>query len=96
MLQQRVEQLLAIDWTLPRNCDSGFEPAAAMRSVVCLSITGMLAGGIWIPLNSHASGRSLFSPWPVPTATLLHEAGIEVRDYELDNHRIVGHFHDGK
>lgn len=94
MIQQRVEQLLAIDWTLPRRCDSVFLPGVTIRSIVCLLITGMLATGIWIPLNSHASGRTLFSPWPLPTATLLHEAGIEVRDYELDSHRIMEHRYD--
>ena len=94
MIQKRVDQLLAIDWTLPRRFESVFLPIETVRSVICLSITGMLAAGIWIPLNSQASGRTFFSPWPMPTATLLHEAGIEVRDYELDSHRIVEHFHD--
>ncbi len=93
MIQNRVDQLLAIDWTLPRRFESASLPIETVRSVICLSIICMLVAGIWIPLNSQASGRTLFSPWPMPTATLLHEAGIEVRDYELDSHRIVEHFH---
>jgi len=93
IIQKRVDQLLAVDWTLPRRPDPAFLPIDSVRSVLCLIFTGMLAAGIWIPLNSHASGRALFSPWPLPTATLLHEAGVEVRDYELDSHRIEERLH---
>ena len=102
VIQRRVDQLLAIDCALPRRSSFALLPVdhvrsavrSAVHSAVCLAFTGILAAGVWIPLNSQASGRTLFSPWPTSTATLLHEAGIEVRDYELDSHRIVEEFHD--
>jgi hypothetical protein len=53
----------------------------ALISVVCLTI--------WLPLNPHASRRANWSPWPEWSARALGASGIEVRDYEVDGHRLA-------
>ena len=95
VMQRRVDQLLAMDWKQP-----GFRAPvslrhSAARGILLLTFTAALSACLWIPLSPRASGRTKFSPWPAPTATLLHEAGIDVRDYELDGHRIEESFNDG-
>ena len=92
-LTQRVEQLLAIDWTL---CGRSAAPAETSRlpgRKLLLVMVSMFVTAIWIPLNARATGRTFFSPWPSSTATLLQEIGISVRDYELDSHRVSEQFH---
>jgi len=46
---------------------------------------------IWLPVNPRASRRSDWSPWPRWTARTLEACGIDVRDYEIDGHRLDGH-----
>jgi beta-lactamase regulating signal transducer with metallopeptidase domain len=55
----------------------------ALISVACLTI--------WLPLNPHASRRASWSPWPTWSARVLSASGIEVRDYEVDGHRLAPH-----
>jgi bla regulator protein BlaR1 len=93
-VRRRVDQLLAVDWTVPQASETETLCWETLRGAGLLAMSGVLATLIWIPLNSHASRRALLSPWPAPTATLLHEAGITVRDYELDSHRISEQFRD--
>ena len=92
-VRHRVDQLLAIDWTLPQRCETASRNPELLKGAGLLALTSVLAAAIWIPLNSQATGRTLFSPWPASTATLLHEVGISVRDYELDSHRVSEQFH---
>ena len=92
-LAQRVEQLLAIDWTPGgRSAAPAVIPRLPGRKL-WLVMVSMLVTAIWIPLNARATGRTFFSPWPSSTATLLQEIGISVRDYELDSHRVSEQFH---
>ena len=55
----------------------------ALMSIACLTI--------WLPLNPHASRRASWSPWPAWSARVLNASGIEVRDYEVDGHRLDPH-----
>jgi bla regulator protein BlaR1 len=55
----------------------------ALMSAACLTI--------WLPLNPHASRRASWSPWPAWSARVLNASGIEVRDYEVDGHRLAPH-----
>lgn len=87
MIQRRVDQLLAIDWG--RTTDARKN---ALFSAL-LTVTAVSVSLIWIPLNADATGRTIFSPWPEATATMLHELGISVRDYEVDSHRLLEHPH---
>ena len=57
--------------------------ALALMSLACLTI--------WLPLNPHASRRTSWSPWPTWSARVLNVSGIEVRDYEVDGHRLEPH-----
>lgn len=92
-VRHRVDQLLAIDWTLPQRSEAASRNSEILKGAGLLVLTGLMATAIWIPLNPQATGRTLFSPWPASTATLLHEVGISVRDYELDSHRVTERFH---
>ncbi len=92
-VRHRVDQLLAIDWTLPQQSEAASGNSEILKGAGLLALTALVAAAIWIPLNPQATGRTLFSPWPSSTATLLHEVGIRVRDYELDSHRVTERFH---
>lgn len=87
MIQRRVDQILSRDWSSETSLTSSV--SIGYRAV--LGLTAVLAALIWIPLNPDATGRTILSPWPSVTAAVLHEAGLEVRDYELDRHRLHEH-----
>ncbi|MEZ6035144.1 MAG: M56 family metallopeptidase [Planctomycetaceae bacterium] len=93
MVQRRVDQLLSIDWSRP-HCEKNSQSESETRGRTrLLAVASVMLTAIWIPLNSEATGRALFSPWPSSTATLLQEVGFSVRDYELDSHRVSEQFH---
>lgn len=49
-------------------------------AVLSATVAASLA---WIPLDVLGSTRSVWSPWPTWTASVLHDVGIVVRDYEV-------------
>lgn len=51
---------------------------------------------LWLPLNPAASRRSPWSPWPTWSAGALDPLGVQVRDYEIDGHRLRVHRHPGR
>jgi hypothetical protein len=55
-----------------------------MASTLLVAAAGLLAAVVWIPVNPFSSTRTRWSPWPRPTAEVLHTLGIPARDYELD------------
>ena len=84
-IQRRVDQLLTIDWGRTN---------VARKNVLyasLLAITAIAVSLLWIPLNADTTGRTILSPWPEVTASMLHEFGISVRDYEVDSHRLQEH-----
>lgn len=93
MVQRRVDQLLAIDWSRPQREKISRSDSETRGRTRLLAVASVMLTAIWIPLNSEATGRALFSPWPSSTATLLQEVGFSVRDYELDSHRVSEQFH---
>jgi bla regulator protein blaR1 len=58
-------------------------------TLATLVVVSVACVAIWLPLNPHASRRSGWSPWPVWSARVLNASGIEVRDYEVDGHRLA-------
>jgi beta-lactamase regulating signal transducer with metallopeptidase domain len=58
-----------------------------------LAAAAMLCLAVWPPVNLLASARGAWSPWPRWTAAALQEVGVEVRDYEIDAHRLLPHDH---
>lgn len=62
-----------------------------VASALTIILSAVLTTGIWIPLNPSVSRRSVWSPWPHTSATLLHTLGIAVTDYEIDGHRMRQH-----
>ena len=48
---------------------------------------------LWIPIDTAASTRSLWSPWPAWSASALQSLGIPARDYEIDGHRLRPYHH---
>ncbi|HVT28021.1 MAG TPA: M56 family metallopeptidase [Lacipirellulaceae bacterium] len=60
-------------------------PSLALATVVCAVI--------WLPVNPDASRRADWSPWPSWTAGALNVAGVGVRDYEIDGHRLKPNIH---
>lgn len=82
MIQQRVEHLLSMKWSKTQST------SLRLRTMMVLLFTTVLASALWVPLNSRMTERAFFSPWPQVSATVLHEMGISVRDYEIDSHRL--------
>lgn len=85
VLRQRIHFLMnpAGGATAPIGSSKAAIPAILLASV--------LAMFVWIPIDVAATSRSLWSPWPQLSATLLHEVGLPVRDYEIDAHRLRPH-----
>lgn len=96
LLRTRVNHLLTIDWNQNTLRSAVSWNRTLARSAVYLFLAATVSTFVWIPLNPLVTGRTIFSPWPAPTATLLHEAGIDVRDYELDSHRITESLREAK
>tara|TARA_R110002049_G_scaffold4601_5_gene32015 strand:+ start:29894 stop:30961 length:1068 start_codon:yes stop_codon:yes gene_type:complete len=62
-------------------------PARRRFALVALILVSVGVSQVWLPLNSHASSRSRFSPWPAWTASVLHDLGYSVRDFEMFDER---------
>ncbi|MFU7557297.1 M56 family metallopeptidase [Roseiconus sp. JC912] len=58
---------------------------------VGLVIAALLIHQVWLPTNVLASSRSQWSPWPSWTANALHQADIQVRDFEAFDERVQLH-----
>ena len=86
ILQRRIDHLLTLNW-------SNLQPEPFPLQAALLVSVMPLAALIWIPVNDSATGRTLVSPWPQISASVLREFGISVRDYEVDNHRLLEHIH---
>jgi len=59
---------------------------AACR-IALLVCCGLACTAAWLPLNSLASTRSVWSPWPAWSAALASDLGFEARDYEMYDRR---------
>ena len=76
--------------------------SADVRDIQCGAVWVLAPAGIgiaamlllWIPIDVAASARSAWSPWPTWSARALQAAGIFVRDYEIDGHRLAPHSHE--
>lgn len=90
ILQQRIEHLLSLDW------NNKTQPQPLHWKATLLVSIMLLTALIWIPINDSATGRTMVSPWPQISASVLREFGIPVRDYEVDNHRLLEHIHRRK
>jgi beta-lactamase regulating signal transducer with metallopeptidase domain len=69
-------------------------PQGAARGVAAIAIAALACSLVWLPVNPDASRRSMWSPWPTWSAQTLYMAGVVVRDYEVDGHRLSLHNHD--
>jgi len=56
-----------------------------------LAGSAVLASQVWLPLDSMASAKALYSPWPTWSATVLHGFGIAARDFDRFEHRLRLH-----
>lgn len=82
LLKRRAEQLADL---LEQNAVHRQPRRAAAIIVGCT----IFCSALWLPVNPNASRRSIWSPWPTWTAQVLNSAGIIIRDYEVDGHRLV-------
>ncbi|MCC7085843.1 MAG: M56 family metallopeptidase [Pirellulales bacterium] len=82
LLKRRAEQLADL---LKQNAVHRQPRRAAAIIVLCT----IFCSAFWLPVNPNASRRSAWSPWPTWTAQVLNTAGIIIRDYEVDGHRLV-------
>ncbi len=67
---------------------SRWRPIAAMAGLL---LCATLIQQVWLPTNAMASQRSDWSPWPSWTASALHQASVQVRDFELFQDRVQMH-----
>ena len=87
ILQRRIDQLLSLDWSAKTRSKSSPRQTALLIGI--LPVTAL----IWVPVNDSATGRTIVSPWPQISASVLREFGVAVRDYEVDNHRLMERIH---
>ncbi|MCC7475060.1 MAG: M56 family metallopeptidase [Pirellulales bacterium] len=66
-------------------------PPLLRKARVSIVVCAILCSTIWLPVNPLASRRSYLSPWPTWSARVLSVMGLEVRDYEVDGHRLAVH-----
>jgi beta-lactamase regulating signal transducer with metallopeptidase domain len=59
---------------------------AACR-IATLVLCGFACTAAWLPVDSLASSRSMWSPWPSWSAALATDLGIAARDYEMYDRR---------
>ncbi len=66
------------------------EPTSLWRRFAAwfLALATVVLFMIQLPLNAEATNRSHWSPWPAWSAKALNAAGVSVRDYEIDSHRL--------
>jgi bla regulator protein blaR1 len=76
---------------LAESLDRVARPLGTSRTCLALALIAALCAGIWLPVNPGASRRADWSPWPSWSARALDAAGVEVRDYEVDGHRLNPH-----
>ncbi|WP_286763585.1 MULTISPECIES: M56 family metallopeptidase [Rhodopirellula] len=72
----------------------GNPPESRWRGIAAMAVLllgAVLIQQVWLPTNAMASRRSDWSPWPTWTASALHEAGVQVRDFELFEDRVQMH-----
>jgi bla regulator protein blaR1 len=50
-----------------------------------------IASILWLPINVLASPEARWSPWPEWTAHVLHDFGVQTRDFEVYDHRYALH-----
>lgn len=88
LIVERAERLAAHDWTRP----TPFERRGRVAvPALCAAVVTLL---LWVPIGTTASRRSLWSPWPGWSATILRTVGLPARDHEVDAHRLnPGEFH---
>jgi bla regulator protein BlaR1 len=86
LLSKRTDAL--ISW-LNRSTDSGSHRHSAFAVILAAGLCAFA----WLPVNPQASRRSWWSPWPAWSASALDATGIQVRDYEIDGHRLERHEH---
>ncbi|MEZ6044073.1 MAG: M56 family metallopeptidase [Planctomycetaceae bacterium] len=84
VIARRAERLVALASTNHPNSRL-FVPRKLALS--CLVFLSLLCSLLWLPLNVLASPRSNWSPWPKWSASLLHDLGLPVRDFEVFNQR---------
>jgi beta-lactamase regulating signal transducer with metallopeptidase domain len=73
---------------LAESVDHAHQPTVGWRPAVALVSAVLLCILVWLPVNPLASRRTEWSPWPTWSARALDAAGIAVRDYEVDGHRL--------
>lgn len=83
-IQERIQRLVTRDW-------NSRQAIVDKRWIIKFAVIGSLCMVTWLPISVAASSRGLWSPWPKWSAEALHELGIEVRDYEIDSHRLLHH-----
>ncbi|QDT05916.1 Regulatory protein BlaR1 [Rubripirellula lacrimiformis] len=68
---------------------AGFRRPRYRAWVGCAALwmIALLASQVCLPVNAMASNRSGWSPWPTWTASVLHDCGIHVRDFESFDQR---------
>ena len=81
LIVERVERLASKDWhaSVPRE--------GRWRAASPILFATLAAVLLWLPVAGPASRRSLWSPWPTWSATVLRTLGVPARDYEVDGHR---------
>ncbi len=89
-LLTRRAKVLADSLDEPKEAISSWRIAPALVSAAALCVV------VWLPVNPDASRRADWSPWPSWTAGALNATGVDVRDYEIDGHRLKPNVHQQK
>jgi bla regulator protein blaR1 len=63
----------------------------AAAAPALLAGTALVSSVFWLPINLLASPESRWSPWPRWSASVLHDFGVQTRDFEVYDPRCTLH-----
>ena len=83
IVTKRAERLVAIARGVRPKRVLRLSPVAAHASLIVLTV---LVSFVRMPVNISASAKSPWSPWPTWSAHVLHDFGVQARDFETYDH----------
>ncbi len=83
IVAKRAERLVAIARGVSPKRRLQFSPSAAYAGLFVLTV---LVSFVRMPVNISASSKSPWSPWPTWSAQVLHDFGVQARDFETYDH----------
>ena len=86
IVTRRARRLVHMAHTEPPRQERRLSTSA---SIACVLLVTIASTFVWLPINLQASPFRAWSPWPNWSARVLHDFGIEARDFEGFENRFL-------